>query len=213
MQNARRQAINLYAGNRWEAFLSNFKFWEEPYEIVDEILPKEGIITDLGCGEGLLSNYLALSSSKRKVLGFEIAPERLKRAKKGVKNTTFQVGNAVDMSYPSADRIVIFHVLHHLPSKSAQEKVLKKAKKSLKKNGELIIVEVHLKPTMKYAAAWIADHFLVPWVFEKRFYTKAYFRKEHDWVNLLKRLGFNVKVTEATAGRPFPNIIFQCKPN
>jgi len=213
MQNARRQAINLYGGNGWEAFLSNFKFWEEPYEIVDKILPKEGIITDLGCGEGLLSNYLALSSSQRKVLGFEIATERLKRAKKGIKNTTFQVGNAVDMSYPLADRVVIFHVLHHLPGKAAQEKVLQKAKNSLKKNGELIIVEVHVKPTIKYAAAWIADHFLVPWVFEKRFYTKAYFRKENDWVNLLKKLGFSVKVTESTAGRPFPNIIFQCKPN
>ena len=54
MQQAQKRAIMLYAGNWWEAFLSNFKFWEEPYDAVDKILPKHGTILDLGCGEGLL---------------------------------------------------------------------------------------------------------------------------------------------------------------
>lgn len=210
MQDPREQAINLYAGSPWEAFLSKFKFWEEPYEVVDKLLPVQGKITDLGCGEGLLSNYLALSSAKRKVTGLEIAPERLMRAKKGVKNAFFSVGDIIKTPYPKADAVVLFHVLHHLPNKYTQEQVLKKAKDSLEKNGKLIIVEVHVKPTIKYLAAWFADHFLVPWVFEKRFYTKAYFRKERDWINLLKKIGFKIKTMEATKGRPFPNIIFEC---
>ena len=211
MKSPRELAINLYAGNPWEAFLSNFKFWEEPYEVIDKMVPLNGRITDLGCGEGLLSNYLAISSPKRKITGFEIARERLERAKKGIKNTEFIVGDIVKISYPSStDTVILFHVLHHLPSKENQYNVLNKAKKSLKKNGKLIIVEVHVKPTLKYLAAWFADHFLVPWVFEKRFLTRAYFRKEHEWLGLLKNLGFKVKVTEETSGRPFPNIIFEC---
>lgn len=210
MQNAKDQTINLYAGNAWEAFLSKFKFWEEPYEVVNKILPPYGTITDLGCGEGLLSNYLALSSSKRKIIGYEIAKERLLRAKKGIKNVSFYVGNIVDVQYQKSDAIVLFHVLHHLSSKDTQEKVLEKAKKALKKQGRLVIVEVHVKPTIKYFAAWIADHFLVPWVFEKRFFTRTYFRREQEWVNLLKKVGFKIKITEETSGRPFPNIIFEC---
>lgn len=210
MQDARKRAIDLYAKSPWEKFLSNFKFWEEPYEVVDRLLPDQGTITDLGSGEGLLSNYLGLSSEKRKITGFEIAPERLARAKKGVKNTRFFVGDIVKTKYPQSDYVVLFHVLHHLPGKSVQENVLQKAKNSLRKNGKLVVVEVHVKPTIKYLGAWIADHFLVPWVFEKRFYTKAYFRKEKEWVSVLKRMGFKVKVTQATKGRPFPNIIFEC---
>lgn len=210
MQNAREQAIQLYANNPWESFLSKFKFWEEPYEAVDKILPAQGKILDLGCGEGLLSNYLALSSPKRKVTGIEIAPERLLRAKKGIENASFCVGDIVKAPYPKSDAVVLFHVLHHLPNKNAQEDVIKKAKNSLEKNGKLIIVEVHVKPTIKYLAAWFADHFLVPWVFERRFYTKAYFRKEHEWVSLLKELGLKIKVSEETSGRPFPNVIFEC---
>lgn len=210
MQNARAKAIRLYAHNSWEIFLSNFKFWEEPYEVVDKMVPKVGTVSDLGCGEGLLANYLALSSLKRKITGYEIAPERLALAKKGIKNAFFQVGDIVKIPYPKADAVVLFHVLHHLPSISAQEQVLKKAKTSLKKNGTLIIVDVHVKPTLKFLAAWVADNFLVPWVFEKRFYTKAHFRKEEEWIRLLKKIGFTIKTTEATAGRPFPNIIFEC---
>lgn len=211
MQNARQLTINLYANNLWEKFLSNFKFWEEPYEAAEKILPKQGTIIDLGCGEGLLANYLAISSPKRKIIGFEIAPERLARAKKGIKNAHFNTGNIVNIKYPPSDAVVLFHVLHHLPSKNAQEKVLEKIKSSLKKNGKLVIVEVHVKFSVKYMTAWIADHFLVPWVFEKRFYTKAYFRKEKEWLNLLRKMGYKINVTEETSGRPFSNIIFECK--
>jgi 2-polyprenyl-6-hydroxyphenyl methylase/3-demethylubiquinone-9 3-methyltransferase len=213
MQNARDIAIHLYTENPWESFLSKFKFWEEPYETVNSMLPKDGIITELGCGEGLLSNYLAISSPGRKIIGYELVPERLEIAKKGIKNTSYYVGDIVTIPFPASDAIVLFHVLHHLPSKNAQEFVLSKAKKSLKKHGKLIIVDVHVTPSLKYVGAWIADHFLVPWVFEKRFYTRAYFRKQKEWSSLLRKLGFKIQVTEETAGRPFPNIIFECISN
>ncbi len=212
MEDPRRKAINLYAEKPWEKFLSNFKFWEEPYEVVEKMLPENGLIIDLGCGEGLLSNYLAIASPKRKIIGYEITPERLKRATKGLKNTSFEVGDIVNISYPKADFFILFHVLHHLSSFKAQEEVLKKVKNKLKDSGKLIIVDVYIEPSLKYLAAWIADHFLVPWVFEKRFYTRAYFRKRENWLRLLKSIGYDVKVTMAVKGRPFPNIIFECFP-
>lgn len=210
MQSARERTIALYAGNLWETFLSNFKFWEEPYEVVEKMLPKNGIITELGCGEGLLTNYLAICTPGRNVIGYEIVPERLARAKKGIKNATHYIGDIIDVPYPKSDAIILFHVLHHLPGRFAQEHVLRKVKSALKKGGKLVIVDVHVVPTLKYIAAWIADHFLVPWVFEKRFFTRAYFRNKQEWVNLLKKVGFSFKATEETIGRPFPNIIFSC---
>lgn len=212
MQDAREKAINLYQHNAWEKLLSNFKFWEEPYEVVEKMLPESGVIVELGCGEGLLANYLAIASLKREVIGYEIVPERLARAQKKIKNTSFKVGDIVDIRYPKADAFILFHVLHHLLSFEAQEVVLRKVKKSLKPQGKLVIVEVYVEPSIKYLAAWIADHFLVPWVFEKRFHTNAYFRREKSWRELLKKIGYKVKVTLEVKGRPFPNIIFECVP-
>lgn len=210
MNNSRQQAIQLYTNNWWENFLSHFKFWEEPYETVNKMLPDKGTIVELGCGEGLLSNYLALDRPKRRIIGYEIVPERLRAAKKRIKNTTYYVADVVKLSYPKADAFILFHVLHHLPSKTAQDDVLMKVKKALRKNGKLIIVDVHVGFTIKYLAAWIADHFLVPWVFEKRFFTRAYFRTEKEWKKALRKIGFKFKVKEETKGRPFPNIIFEC---
>lgn len=212
MEDPRKKAINLYKYKGWEKFLSNFKFWEEPYEIVEKMLPEKAFVVDLGCGEGLLSNYLSLAGSKRKILGFELDGERLKRARKNLKNTSFKLGDIVKIPYPAGDVFILFHVLHHLSSFEAQAQVLEKIKKSLKPSGKLIIVDVFVEPSIKYLAAWIADHFLVPWVFEKSFYTKAYFRKKEDWLKLLKNIGFRVKVTMEVSGRPFPNIIFECFP-
>ena len=143
---AKERAIALYAGNLWESFLSKFKFWEEPYEVVNAMLPSRGIITELGCGEGLLANYLALASPKRKIVGIEIVPQRLAIAKKGLKNTTYYVGDIVNVPFPKSNAIIVFHVLHLLPGKHAQELVLQKAKNSLKIGGGLIIVDVHVKP-------------------------------------------------------------------
>lgn len=208
---AREQAIDLYSKNNWEKFLSHFKFWEEPYEVVNKMLPKSGTIIELGCGEGLLTNYLAISEPKRKIVGFELVPERLELAKKKIKNTFYKVADITKLKFPRADVFILFHVLHHLPSKDEQEKVLLKVKKALNKNGKLIIVDVHVSFGIRYIVAWFADHFLVPWVFEKRFFTRAYFRKAGDWKSLLKKIGYKTKTKIETKGRPFPNIIFECK--
>lgn len=208
---ARQKAIDLYSNNDWEKFLSNFKFWEEPYEVVNKMIPKSGMIVELGCGEGLLTNYLAISEPKRKIIGYELVPERLESAKKKIKNTTYKVADVTKLALPKADIFILFHVLHHLPSKASQEKLLTDIKKALNKNGKLIIVDVHVSFDIKYLAAWIADHFLVPWVFEKRFYTRAFFRTAREWKLLLKKTGYKTKTKIETQGRPFPNIIFECK--
>lgn len=207
---AREKAIGLYSNGLWEKSLSIWKFWEEPYEVIEKMLPEKGTIVELGCGEGLLTNYLALASPKRKIVGIEIVPERLAIARKGIKNTSYRVGDVVKATFPKADVFILFHVLHHLPGRDAQKKVLEKVKKALNKKGKLIIVDVHVTLSLKYVAAWVFDHFFVPWVFEKRFFTRAYFRNEKQWTSLLKELGYKVKVRVETKGRPFPNIIFDC---
>ncbi|KKQ96653.1 MAG: Methyltransferase type 12 [Candidatus Woesebacteria bacterium GW2011_GWA1_39_12] len=206
------KTIGLYADAGWKRWFSRIRFWDAPYIEVEKLVPAKGTIVDLGCGEGIFTNYLGLAGSHRKVLGIEIDEERVGQADRGVKNVSFKRGNAVTASIPKCDCIVIFHLLHHLPSYSDQEKVLHKAKKALNKGGVLIIVEVDIKPSIKYLIAWFTDHFLVPWIFEKRLYSPIYFRKRKDWINLLNEMGFSVGARSAEAGMPFSHIIFTCEP-
>lgn len=204
------KTIALYSGTGWKSLFAKWKFWEEPYEELEKLISKQGKIVDLGCGEGILDNFLALSSNKRKIFGFEIAKERLSIANRNIPNTEFKPADITKLTIPACDTIILFHVLHHLSSYKQQEEVLRKCYKSLGKAGKLFVVEVEIKPSMKYWICWLFDHFFVPWVFEKRIYTPAFFRTSKNWKKFLSGVGFYCKIIPADTGRPFSNVILEC---
>ncbi len=204
------KTISLYQEFGWKNKFSKIRFWDAPYIEVEKIVPVKGNITELGCGEGIFSNFMALSSPQRKITGIEIDRQRVSEANRGLTNTTFKYGDATMVKIQASDAVVMFHLLHHLKSKKDQEKVIKKAVHALKKNGKLIIVEVDIKPNIKYAISWFTDHFLVPWIFEQRLYSEIYFRKKNEWLKLLKGLGLKVITTSPDRGKPFTHIVFEC---
>ncbi|MDO8619164.1 MAG: class I SAM-dependent methyltransferase [Candidatus Daviesbacteria bacterium] len=210
IKKAINETIRLYSNTGWKSLFTKWKFWEEPYEELEKLIPDQGKIIDLGCGEGILANFLVLSSNKRKVLGFEIDKTRLAVANRNIPNTEFKQADITKLTIPAADVLTMFHVLHHLSSYEQQEDVLRNCYKALKKNGKLLIVDVEIKPSLKYWTCWFADHFLVPWVFEGRFFAPAFFRNSKNWKKFLDEVGFKTKIIPAEAGRPFSNVILEC---
>ena len=55
-----------------------------PFQKIESLLPEEGVIIDVGCGYGLLSNLVALKSDKRNVIGIDSAEKRILIAQKTV---------------------------------------------------------------------------------------------------------------------------------
>jgi len=164
----KNKTIALYKDSGWKKFFAHIRFWDAPLTELERYIPKSGTIIELGCGDGILSNYLALSSKDRKVIGIDIDKKRIKEANKKLSNTKFVLGDIRKSEIPDADTIVISHVLHHFSSFEEQEKVINHCYKKLKKNGKLIIMEILVKNNLKYLNGWIFDHFLVPIFFEKR---------------------------------------------
>jgi 2-polyprenyl-3-methyl-5-hydroxy-6-metoxy-1,4-benzoquinol methylase len=206
-----KDTISLYAGGGFGALFARIRFWDAPFGEIERMVPKAGQITELGCGDGLLSNYLAISGQRRKVLGIEINRNRLGEAEKGVANAKFVWGDIVKSDLPDSDCILLIDVLHHLYSKEDQEKVLGKAKSKLKKGGKVIVAEIVERPFWKCVFTWFTDVVIVPILFEgKLFTTNIYYRKEKEWELLLKDLGFKVKMVPASAGRPFSHMIYVC---
>lgn len=198
--------ISLYGDQKF----TKIRFWDAPFIEIERMVSKKGSIVDLGCGEGIFTNYLAICSPKRKILGIEIDKNRLSLANKGLANVTFKQGDAIKVQIPKSENIILFHLLHHLRSFTDQEKVIKNCLKSLNKKGKLIIIEVDVKLTFKYIVSLITDCFIVPWIFEKRFFTPVYYRKASDWRKLIKGLGFKCKIKLAENGKPFTHIILEC---
>lgn len=205
------ETISLYNMMGWKKLFSRIRFWDAPFIEVEKLIPKSGTILDLGCGEGIFTNYLALSSSKRKIIGVELDKQRVREANRGLKNVKFEYGDATKYTISKIDTIVMFHLLHHLSSYKDQEDLIKKCVTKLPKKGKLIIIEVEPGFSFKYWLAYFTDHFLVPWIFEKRLYSLIYFRNRDEWRNLLETNGLSCKIISADKNKPFSHIIFNCQ--
>ncbi len=205
-----KKTINLYSGLGWKSLFARIRLWDAPYKQVEEIVPKKGVIIDLGCGEGLFSNYLALGSKKRKIFGVDVDKNRIKHAGRGLPNTQFVLGDVNKTKIPAADAIILMHLLHHLGSFKEQGKLLRKCWSKLRNKGKLVIIEIEPKASLKYFIVFLVDHFLVAWLFEKKVYSAIYFRKKSEWFTLLNNIGFKVNSYPADKNKPFPHIIFEC---
>ncbi len=205
-----KRLVRLYRGQGWKSIFARIRLLDAPYKETEQLMPRKGAVLELGCGEGLFSNYLALTSAKRKVTGIEIDKKRIKNANRGLPNTNFILGDATKFNMPKANAIVMMHLLHHLNSFREQESLLKKCKSRLEKSGKMIIVEIDPRLSLKYFITWFVDHFLVPWIFEEKFYSRIYFRKKKEWTAMLEKMGFKVKSYRTDRWKPFSHIIFEC---
>lgn len=204
---AAQNVLKLYGDSKF----TEIRFWDAPFIEVEKLVPQKGKILDLGCGEGIFTNYLGFSSARRKITGIEIDKERIKQADHEVSNVTFSYGDVNKYGIPKVDCIVMFHLLHHLPSFKLQEDLLKKSADSLQRDGKLIIVEVEPEASFKYFLSYFTDHFLVPWIFEKRSYSKVFFRKSKEWRALIESIGFSCTIRSANEGKPFSHVILECQ--
>ncbi len=203
-----QKIVKLYSKGEYAGLSTKIRFWDAPLNEIEKRVPKQGTILDLGCGEGIFSNYLGLSSPRRKVIGIEFNKIRVKTADHGVKNVKFQYGNVITKPLPKSDSIVLGHMLHHLQSKKDQVNVLKRCYQSLNKKGYLVIAEVDKSLTLKYLLGWITDVVIVPILFEKQFYDHNIFhRSQKDWKQLLEKTGFKVTSMELIKSGPFPDLI------
>jgi len=207
------KAIDLYKHRGFSSLFAKIRAWDAPYDQVEKLIPSSAKVLDLGSGDGLMANFLALSSRKRKVSGIELNKMRVKESYRGLKNTSFSRGNIVKSSYKEVDVVLLIHVLHHLSSFDAQEEVIKKISKTLSKNKKLIILEIDDKPFLKYIFSFLVDAIVVPILFERKLFSFDFrYRKKKEWLRLLKEYGFSIVAAKhVSKGMPFSHILINTR--
>lgn len=204
-----KSAVNLYKGNSFSSLFKIIRVWDAPFEEIEKAVPDNGKIVDLGCGDGILGNYLALSSKKRNVVGIEFNKKRINEANKGLANTKFVYGDILKSNFTKADAILLIHVLHHLESYKDQEKLLTKCKERLNRGGKIIIAEIIERPLHKFLFTALTDFLIVPILFEGRLInTMVHFRTLDKWKKLFKKMGFKYKYSLNHQDMPFSHAIF-----
>lgn len=131
----------IYKGPVLEWYMRIKIRMEDNYKYYDSIIPKDAIVTDLGCGYGPLSIMLKLTSQSRDVLGIDYDDEKIDIASNAwVKSPSlaFECADITEIPLRPSNVFVINDVLHYLP-KDKQMKLLVDCSRSLLPGGFIII--------------------------------------------------------------------------
>lgn len=159
-----------------------------PLEEVESEVPS-GRILDVGCGYGLLSHYLALTDSRRRVTGIEYDPVLVARARQTVlpgERLDFAGGDARAMPLPPCDAVVLCDLLHHLPARG-QEHILREAAAALVPGGQIVVKDIEAESTFWYFWNLFHDRVL-------RLSGPTHHRTARAWADFLSSCGLSVSV-------------------
>ncbi len=178
-----------------------------PFKRIEQHVPKNGNIVDIGCGYGIFANYLASMSKKRKVIGIDLVQERISTANKiygHLPNLNFVCKDITDTQLPKTDVITVIDVLHHIPSEDLQNQLLKSCYSVLSKDGKLILKDLYTKPKWKYLFNFVHDYIMTK--------GEPVLYQDQDTIkNLLKNSGFELEKVINIPNYPYAHILYIAK--
>jgi short-subunit dehydrogenase/SAM-dependent methyltransferase len=154
-----------------------------PADMLERHLPKEGVILDCGCGEGMFANFVARQSAKRQVIGMDLDAARIEIARRNAApNATFNVGDMFNLPPDlRVDAVILNDVVHHTTYDRHSELMTLLCQR-LRPGGVIVLKEVDQADRMD--KAWTS-------LFDSKLYPKdrLCFRTVDEWRALSKRLG------------------------
>lgn len=131
----------IYKGPVLEWYLKIKYRLDGAYELFHHSVPRQATIVDVGCGFGLLSYSLALSSNGRNILGIDYDEDKIEIAKECPvipSNLKFECHDVINYVFAPADIFILSDMLHYL-LKEEQKVLLDKVVANLNQGGKIII--------------------------------------------------------------------------
>jgi 2-polyprenyl-3-methyl-5-hydroxy-6-metoxy-1,4-benzoquinol methylase len=194
----------LYSGQRFSTLFFHYRWSVFPHHEVLAFVPRIGRIYDVGCGHGISSNYLALASPGREVIGIEMDAHRHATATatrgKGSK-VRFINGDVTALEIEECDGILLNDVLHHLKTFEEQERLLERCYRLLRPGGTMVVSDINDTPLWKFAVAFVIDHL---------YYLRRHipYRNRAKMTALLEQVGFTVESHCHDTGLPFSTVVY-----
>ncbi|MDY6853873.1 MAG: glycosyltransferase [Thermodesulfobacteriota bacterium] len=177
-----------------------------PFGKIDKVIPKEGEILDLGCGNGLFSHFMRLKSEDRTIIGVDIDRSRIDVAQltvNGLDSIRFSHGDANNTSLDNIKNMTLIDLMHHMPFHE-QSKLIKDIFSHMNNGGVVVIKDLKKSPKWKYIIHYIHDMIS----YKGR---KLYFRSSQEMVQLLEDVGFYVREYHIDKWNIYPHIVYLCE--
>ena len=179
-------------------------------EAIEQYLPREGRLLDVGCGFGLFSLYFAGCQEGRSLRSFDLNRARIQQARESAaqlgleKRVQFEHCNVLDYEFTDqVDGIVVLDLLHHIPT-SAVPELIGHFYDTISENGVVMIKDIESKPWYKVAFTWILDKAMDP-------KTPVNYYSKEEMIQMLEGHGFDVKCHPLFDILPYPHILYICR--
>jgi 2-polyprenyl-3-methyl-5-hydroxy-6-metoxy-1,4-benzoquinol methylase len=156
MSESSARAVALFSGApRATRLHTRLRWWWCPFPAIEREVPDEGDVLEVGCGHGLLTLYLGLTSPRRHVVGVDIDSAKIAEAKEaagglrpGEADVTFEAVDAGHVPTGAWDAIVLADVLYLLPE-SDQRSLVAAAARAVRPGGVVVLKEMDVQPRWK----------------------------------------------------------------
>lgn len=196
--------VNLYAFVRFK--IIHIRFLEE----IEQYLPEEGEILDLGCGFGLFAMYMALCKPKAHLIGLDTNARRLRMAedaadKLGIRNVSFRQQDLRDWrpDFALAGAYAL-DVFHHLPIENGN-RLLQDLSARLRPGGRFLLKDIDTTPRWMLLFTYLLDLLMSP-------RDVLRYRSAGAWQRQLDASGFGpIYLHHLWDILPYPHILLICE--
>lgn len=177
-----------------------------PFAKIEKLVPKEGKILDLGCGNGLFSHFMYLTSGKRSIIGVDLDKGRIKSAQQTLtdgQRMEFYYRDVNDVDLSDIQIMTLIDLLHHMPYPE-QEKLLKTIYRNLSRGGVIVVKDLKKDPLWKYRLHYVHDTISYQG-------SRLYFRSSEDMISMLEGVGFFVEKYDIDNWNIYPHVVYRCE--
>ncbi|MFI3332223.1 MAG: 1-acyl-sn-glycerol-3-phosphate acyltransferase [Rikenellaceae bacterium] len=131
----------IYKGPVLEWYMRIKLRFEGWYDRYDRLLPRKGLIVDLGCGYGAMSYMLSMLSEQRHILGVDYDEQKIALAQHSFLRSDrieFRCGDIRHVELPQAAAFVISDVLHYI-APDEQRALIERCLEQLTQGGVVVI--------------------------------------------------------------------------
>jgi len=192
----------LYRGPLLEWYIKVKIRIEKHYKLFDDILPKSGLISDIGCGYGFMAYMLHMMAPKRRVVAYDYDIDKVETAlncRLNNKMTSFVRADITSLDPESSDAFILADVLHYLPE-DEQKALIGRCAEKLNKGGVMIIRDADANMQKKHLGTKLSEFLSTRIGFNKtgKKDYKLYFRPKDFYLDIFREMGLDVEVIDDT---------------
>ena len=133
----------IYKGPVTEWYVKVKTRMEGDYAFFHDILPRDGKITDLGCGMGQMDFMLSMYCPQRRIIGIDYDAEKIAVGQnswllRNLPNLEFRCDDASSCGLPESDAFVISDMLHYM-TPERQEALIRRCSEHLRPGGIILV--------------------------------------------------------------------------